>query len=306
MKKQQLSKAVQPVKGTQSLKDMLKNSQPLKDTWKRLQKNKLAYFSLWVILMLYLMAIFAPFLAPYPLDAMDFDNLFAHPDLGHPLGTDSMGRDILTLVLYGSRVSLTVGLLAMSIALSIGVLLGAIAGYYGGLVDSIIMRFTDMALIFPQFFLILTIVSIFGNGIYKVIVVIGLTSWMTVARLVRGQLLSLKEREYVLGAKALGANDLRIICRYLLPNTLAPLIVVATLRVGSTILTEAALSFLGLGVKAGTVSWGGLLHEAQSLTVMTETPWVAIFPGLMICVTVLAFNLLGDGLRDALDPKLKP
>ena len=216
-----------------------------------------------------------------------------------------MGRDLLSMIIYGSRISLTVGLVAMSIAMTIGTVLGAISGYYGGIVDNIVMRFTDIALCFPQFFLILTIVALFGNGIYKVIVILGLTSWMGVARLVRGQFLSLKEREFVEGARALGANDARIIFKHLLPNSMAPIIVAATLRVGTTILVEAVLSFLGLGVKQGTITWGGLLQQAQGLTTMLETPWVAIFPGLMIFITVLSFNLFGDGLRDALDPKLK-
>ncbi|AZR73693.1 peptide ABC transporter permease [Anoxybacter fermentans] len=281
------------------------NETMLQITWKRLKKNKLAVISLWIIIFLYLMAIFAPYIAPYELDEMDFENLWGPPSKQHWMGTDAMGRDLLTLIIYGSRVSLTVGIVSMLIAVSIGTLLGAIAGYYGGIVDSIIMRFTDIALCFPSFFLILTIVALFGNGIYKVIVIIGLTSWMGVTRLVRGQFLSLKEREFVEGARALGANDARIIFKHLLPNSMAPIIVASTLRIGSTILTEAVLSFLGLGVKQGTVSWGGILREAQSITVMVETPWVAIFPGLMIFITVLAFNLLGDGLRDALDPKLK-
>lgn len=281
------------------------NQSMLKITWKRLKKNKLAVLSLGVIILLYLMAIFAPLLAPYSIDEMDFENLTAKPSWSHPMGTDDMGRDLLSLVIHGSRVSLTVGIISMFIAVSIGTLLGAISGYYGGKIDSMIMRLTDIALVFPTFFLILTIVAMFGNGIYKVIIIIGLTSWMGVTRLVRGQFLSLKQREFVEGARALGAKDARIIFQHLLPNSMAPIIVAATLRIGGTILTEAVLSFLGLGVKQGTVSWGGLLQQAQGITVMTQTPWVAIFPGMMIFITVLAFNLFGDGLRDALDPKLK-
>lgn len=277
----------------------------LKMTWKRLKKNKLAVISLGVILLLYLMALFAPLLAPYSVDDMDFENLTAKPSWSHPMGTDDMGRDLLSLVIHGSRVSLTVGIISMLIAVSIGTLFGAVSGYYGGKIDNMIMRLTDIALVFPTFFLILTIVAMFGNGIYKVIIIIGLTSWMGVTRLVRGQFLSLKQREFVEGARALGAKDARIIFHHLLPNSMAPIIVAATLRIGGTILTEAVLSFLGLGVKQGTVSWGGLLQQAQGISVMTQTPWVAIFPGMMIFVTVLAFNLFGDGLRDALDPKLK-
>ncbi len=283
----------------------VENETMLKITWKRLKRNKLAVISLGLIIFFYLVAIFAPMIAPYSIDDMDFDSLWSVPSKSHLMGTDSMGRDLFTLVIYGSRVSLTVGLVSMAIAITIGTVLGAISGYYGGIVDNIIMRITDIFLCFPSFFLILTIVAMFGNGIYKVIVIIGLTSWMSVARLVRGQFLSLKERDFVEGARALGANDARIIFTHLLPNSMAPIIVAATMRVGSTILTEAVLSFLGLGVKQGTVSWGGLLQDAQAITVMKQTPWVAIFPGMMIFVTVLAFNLLGDGLRDALDPKLK-
>ncbi len=283
----------------------VENESMLKITWRRLRRNKLAVVSLILIILLYLVAIFAPMIAPYAVDDMDFDNLWSKPTKAHWMGTDSMGRDLFTLILYGSRISLSVGIVSMAIAITIGTILGAIAGYYGGIVDGIIMRFTDIALCFPSFFLILTIVAMFGNGIYKVIVIIGLTSWMSVTRLVRGQFLSLKEREFVEGAKALGANDFRVIFKHLLPNSMAPIIVASTMRIGSTILTEAVLSFLGLGVKHGTVSWGGLLQDAQAITVMKQTPWVAIFPGMMIFVTVLAFNLLGDGLRDALDPKLK-
>lgn len=293
--------------GDQQIDHSLKseNETMLQIVWKRLKKNKLAVISLVIIVFLYLVAILAPVIAPYPVDDMDFENIHGAPSSQHWLGTDSLGRDLFSLIIFGSRISLTVGIVSMAIALSIGTFLGAISGYYGGVIDNIIMRFTDIALCFPQFFLILTIVALFGNGIYKVIVIIGLTSWMSVTRLVRSQFLSLKQREFVESAKALGASDARIIFQHLLPNSMAPVIVAATLRVGSTILTEAVLSFLGLGVKQGTVSWGGLLQDAQSITVMLETPWIAIFPGLMIFITVLSFNLLGDGLRDALDPKLK-
>lgn len=273
--------------------------------WRRLKKNKIALISLSIILLLYTLAIFAPLLTPYDLEEMDFDNIWGVPSKLHPMGTDGMGRDLLTLVLHGSRVSLSVGLISMLIAVTIGTVIGAVSGYYGGMVDRILMSLTEIGLCFPSFFFVLTIVALFGNGIYKVMLIIGLTSWMGVARLVRGQFLSLKERDFVESAKALGISDLRIIFSHLLPNALAPIIVAATLRVGGTILTEAALSFLGLGVQQGTVSWGGLLKEAQSISVMLETPWVAIFPGVFIFITVLSFNVLGDGLRDALDPRVQ-
>lgn len=267
--------------------------------------NKRIVITLLIIACLYMIAIFAPHIAPYKPDDMDFNNLYGRPSPEHLMGTDSMGRDLLSLVIYGSRISLTVGLVSMLISVAIGTLLGALAGYYGGLIDNIIMGLTDVALCFPTFFLILTIVAFFGNGLYKIIVIIGLTSWMGITRLVRGQFLSLKEREFVESVQALGANDFRIILRHLLPNSMASLTVAATLQVSTAILTEAALSFLGLGVKPGTVSWGSLLYSAQQIKVMTKTPWLAIFPGLMIFITVLSFNLLGDGLRDVLDPKSK-
>lgn len=275
----------------------------LQDLWRRLKMNKVALVCLSIIVLLYTLAILAPFIAPYDIEEMDFDNLWGAPSRHHPMGTDGMGRDLLTLVLYGSRVSLSVGLISMMIAVTIGTGIGAVSGYYGGLVDRILMSLTEIGLCFPSFFLVLTIVALFGNGIYKVMMIIGLTSWMGVARLVRGQFLTLKERDFVESAKVLGISDLRIILIHILPNALAPIIVSATLRVGGAILTEAVMSFLGLGVKQGTVSWGGLLKEAQSISVMLETPWVAIFPGIFIFIIVLSFNVLGDGLRDALDPR---
>lgn len=274
--------------------------------WKHFYQNRFTLASFVVILTFYIVAIFAPLLAPYQIDEMDFAQVSQKPSLDHWMGTDGLGRDVLSLVIYGSRVSLTVGLVAAVIAVTVGTLAGAMAGYYGGLIDHVVMQFTDIMRVFPTFFLILTVVAMFGNGIYKVIVIIGFTSWMGVARLVRSQVLSLKTREFVEGARALGARDGRIILRHLLPNMLAPIIVAATLRMGSTILVEAALSFLGLGVREGTVSWGGLLQEAQGMSAMVETPWVVIFPGVVISITVLAFNRFGDGLRDALDPKSKP
>ena len=218
------------------------------------------------------------------------------PSPAHWLGTDSLGRDLYSLLLYGARVSLLVGLGAVSIAMAIGVLLGLIAGWYGGRLDGILMRFVDVMLCFPAFFLILAIIAMVGPSLSGIILVIGLTSWMGVARLVRAEVLSLKEREFIQAARLMGASPARIMWRHLLPNAISPVLVSFTLGVGSAILTESGLSFLGLGVQPPTPSWGNLLMDAKgSLGVAW---WQTLFPGLAILLTVLAFNLLGEGLRD--------
>lgn len=270
----------------------------------RFKKNRLALIGLGIITILALLAIFAPFITPY--DPSEFVGIIGTPQppsLKHPFGTDVYGRDYFSRAIYGGRISLTVGLVAVSISVIIGTILGALSGYYGGIIDSLIMRLVDVMLSFPSFFLILTIQAILSPSIYNVMIVIGITSWMGVARLVRGQILSLKEIEFVESARAVGASDFRIIFRHILPNSLAPVIVAATLGVASAILIESALSFLGLGVQPPTPSWGNMLQDAQNY--MRESWWLAFFPGILIAITVLSFNFLGDGLRDALDPRLK-
>lgn len=273
--------------------------------WKRLRRNSRAMLGLYVILALALSAFFAPQIARHDRDDPDMAQVERAPSSQHWLGTDDLGRDVFARLLYGGRVSLTVGLVAVSIYLTIGVVLGSIAGYYGGAIDNIIMRITDIFLVIPFFPLALTMAAVLGPSVYNTMVIIGLLAWTGICRLVRGEFLTLRRRDYVEAAIAEGAGDLRIIFRHLLPNAMAPIVVAATLGVASAILSEAGLSFLGLGVQQPIPSWGNMLSSAISLRVLLLRPWLWIPPGLTIFIAVLAVNLLGDGLRDALDPRLK-
>lgn len=268
----------------------------------RFFKHKLAVLGLIIFTLLVLMAIFAPLLAPQdPLEVgYDFE---AKPSSEHLLGTDQVGRDVFSRLIYASRISLTVGLGAVSIYVIIGTVLGAIAGYVGKWADMIIMRITDVFMSFPFLMVILVLVSVMGPSLFNIILVLGVLGWPPIARLVRGSVLSLKQMDYVKAGVALGYTAPKILLNHILPNALAPILVNATFGIASAIITEASLSFLGMGVQPPTASWGNMLTEAQSLTVLAGQPWLWVPPGLMIILAVLSINFMGDGLRDAVDPK---
>ncbi len=251
------------------------------------------------------LALFAPLLTRYSPTAVDLSSYRIPPDRDHWLGTDTAGRDVLTRLLYAGRVSLSVGLVAVSIYTGIGVVLGALAGFFGGWVDSFVMRLADVVLSFPTLIIIITLASVLGPSIYNVMLAIGLLGWPPIARLLRGQLLSLRETEFIIGARAVGCSDKRLIFRHLMPNAMEPVLVAATFGIAYAILIEAGLSFLGLGVQPPTPSWGNMLTDAQSLTVLESMPWLWLPPGLMIALAVLSINFIGDGLRDALDPYIQ-
>jgi peptide/nickel transport system permease protein len=251
---------------------------------------------------MFLMAALAPVLGGDP-GAIDIANQLLPPSFQHPLGTDDLGRDVLTRMMFAARISLLVGFVAVGISTLIGICLGAVAGYYGKRIDALIMRFVDLMLCFPSFFLILAVIAFLDPSIWNIMIIIGLTSWMGVARLVRAEFLSLRERDFVLAARAIGARDSRIIFRHILPNAMAPVLVSATLGVAGAILTESALSFLGIGVQPPTPSWGNMLIAGKQT--LGFAWWLSVFPGLAILVTVLGYNLLGEGVRDALDPRMR-
>jgi peptide/nickel transport system permease protein len=252
---------------------------------------------------LLLVAIFAPYIAPYEPNEQNILFRYQAPSAKHWLGTDEMGRDILSRIIYGSRISLQVGLISISLALLVGVILGLMAGYYGGFIDMLVMRLMDIMLAFPAILLAIAIVAILGPQLQNAMIAIAIINIPRFARVIRSSTLSIKESEYIKAARALGAKDIRIITRHLFPNALAPLIVQTTLSIATAILEAAALSFLGLGAQPPSPEWGAMLTDARSA--LQKAPWVATFPGLAIIFGVLGFNLLGDGLRDALDPKMK-
>lgn len=269
----------------------------------RFVANRLAVAALCVIVVLYLVAILAPVLAPYDPSAIEdvMKTRYLPPSLEHPFGTDEFGRDLLSRALYGARISLSVGLLAMLVAVFIGTAYGAIAGYVGGFVDNLLMRIVDVVIAFPKFFLMLILVGIFEANIGMLILILGLTSWTDTARLVRGEILSLKKRDFVEGARGIGLPHRLILFRHLIPNAMASVLVSATLMVGGLIGAEAGLSFIGIGVRPPTPSWGNMVSAGQDALLVAW--WFAFFPGCLLAITILCFNLLADGLRDALDPK---
>jgi len=275
----------------------------ISESWMRLWRNRLAISGLALVLGLCAAALLAHWLAPYDPDFIDLKQVLMPPSPAHLLGTDTLGRDVLSRIIFGARVSLLVGFVAVGIATLIGVLVGALAGYYGGALDQILMRLVDLMLCFPTIFLILAVIAVLGPNIWNIMAVIGLTSWMGVARLVRAEFLSLREREFVVAARALGASDARLIWRHLLPNALTPVMVSATLGVAGAILVESSLSFLGLGVQPPTPSWGNMLTMGKDNIEIAW--WLSVFPGLAILVTVMSYNLLGEGIREAIDPRLR-
>lgn len=276
---------------------------PGRRTVKRFFSHRLAMIGAIIIIFLAFCAIFAPLLAPHDPNAIDLRKISQPPSWEHWFGTDKVGRDILSRVLFGARVSLSVGVVAVSIYLSIGFLLGAIAGYAGGFIDSAIMRFTDIMMCFPTFVLILILVGITGPNIFNIMLIIGLFGWPGIARLVRGQVLQLRELDYVLAARALGGDSRYVMFKHILPNVIGPLTVAGSLGIAGAILSEAGLSFLGLGVVAPMSSWGAMLSDARNPSTMATQPWLWITPGLLISLAVLSANFIGDGLRDAFDVK---
>ena len=254
-----------------------------------------------IIVAVFLLAMLAPIIAPFDPDDINVKAILLGPSMQNWMGTDGLGRDVLSRMLFGGRISLLVGLVAVGISTVIGIILGAIAGYYRGWVDTFIMRLVDVMLSIPSFFLILAVIAFLTPSIYNVMIVIGLTSWMGVTRLVRAEFLSLSGREFVQAARALGAKDARLIFTHLLPNSLTPIIVSSVLGVAGAVLLESGLSFLGLGVQAPQASWGNILTDGKNYIQFAW--WLSLFPGLAILITVLGYNLLGEGLRDALDPR---
>ncbi len=269
--------------------------------WKDFLRNPLAVTGLAIVGTLAVVAVLAPWISPHDPYAIDTRAILLPPSPAYPLGTDSLGRDCLSRLINGARISLLVGFVAVGLATAIGTVLGAVAGFYGRWIDGVIMRFVDMMLCFPTIFLIMAVIAFLEPSIWNIMAVIGLTGWMGVARLVRAEFLSLKEREFVMAARIAGASDARIIFSHILPNAVAPILVSATLGVGGAILTESALSFLGIGVQVPTPSWGNMLTEGKDN--LEVAWWLSVFPGLAILITVLGYNLLGEGLREALDPR---
>lgn len=293
----------------QNQEDNIATSSVVESPWRivgrRLRKNKLAMIGLVIIIIMTLAAIFAPFLTPYGRDTTNLANSNAAPSRDHLMGTDALGRDLFTRLLYGARVSLTVGFVATTLRMLIGVILGGIAGFYGGKIDGIIMRVADVFSCLPFLPIAITFVAMLGPSIYNVMLVLAILGWPGIARIVRAEILSLREREFMEAATALGISDFKKITSHLIPNTMASIIVSATIGIAGAILTESSLSFLGLGVSPPIPTWGNILTDAQSQYVLKNRWWQWIPPGIAIFLAVISLNLLGDGLRDALDPRLK-
>jgi peptide/nickel transport system permease protein len=273
------------------------------DIWRRLRRNKLAMWGLVMLALLVLIAIFADFIAPYSYEFQDYSSVSQPPSFSHPMGTDNFGRDILSRVVYGARISLLIGFISLSLGAVSGSILGAISGFFGGVVDTVIMRLTDILMSIPRTIFAIAIATTLGPGLANAMIAVAVSSIPNFARVVRASTLTVKDQEYVEAARAIGCSPVRIIARYIFPNVMAPIIVQATLGVGVAIILAASLSFLGLGIQPPTPEWGAMLSSARAF--IRDQPYMVAFPGLAIMLTVLALNLFGDGLRDALDPKLK-
>ena len=275
----------------------------MRSFWRALRRNQLALAGGVVVVFVAVLAILAPVIAPMDPNRPDVKKILDSPSSRHPLGTDQLGRDVLSRMLYGARVSLAVGFVSVGIATLIGIALGSAAGYHGGTIDAMVMRLVDLMLVFPRFFLLLAVLGFLRPSIWTIMAVIGLTGWMSVARLVRAEFLSLREREFVLWSQSIGASGYRVIWRHILPNAMAPVLVAMTLGIPAAILTESGLSFLGLGVRPPYATWGNILTEGKDTIELAW--WLSVYPGLAILLTVLSYNLLGEGIRDALDPRLR-
>jgi peptide/nickel transport system permease protein len=271
--------------------------------WRAFRRNRLALIGGVVVVILAALALLAPAIAPWDPNRPDVRKILDAPSRAHPLGTDQLGRDVLSRMLYGARVSLAVGFVSVGIATLVGLVLGSLAGYHGGTTDAMVMRLVDLMLVFPRLFLLLAVLAFLRPSIWTIMTVIGLTGWMSVARLVRAEFLSLKEREFVLWSQSIGASAYRIIWRHILPNAIGPVLVAMTLGIPAAILTESGLSFLGIGVQPPHATWGNILNEGKDAIEIGW--WLSAYPGLAILVTVLSYNLLGEGIRDALDPRLR-
>ncbi len=269
--------------------------------WARLRRHRLAVASIVAVGLVSLLCLAAPVIAPFEFDEIDLASIRQPPSLEHPMGTDDLGRDLMTRILYGGRVSILIGLLAAVIGTGLGSSVGAVAGYYGGRVDNLLMRLTDVVYAIPTLPLLIVLASYTQATATSMALTVGLLSWMATARVVRGEVLSIREMEYVEAARSLGATNARIIARHILPNAVGPIVVGGTLAVGNAIILESSLSFLGLGVQPPTPTWGNMLMDAQAT--MATQPWLSIFPGAAILIVVLAVNFLGDGFQDALDPR---
>lgn len=271
----------------------------------RLKKNKMAMISLYVLIILIGMCVLVPIFSPYEIQTTDMQNRDQPPGAQHILGTDKIGRDMFVRLFYGGRISLGLALAVVAIECFIGVVLGSIAGFYGGLADAIIMRIAEVFMSFPYVMFCITVVAVFGNSVSVLIFTLAIISWPSIARIVRGQILTLREMEYMEACEALGISDARRIFKHLLPNILAYVIVYATLGMASVILAETSLSFLGLGVSPPKPTWGNMIQEARNTLIIQQKWWYWIPPGVCIFVAVMCFNILGDGMRDAIDPKMK-